>query len=266
MTDIQKAKAQPGNDSVAIQSQAPGLQGKIAADKAEDHATVTVGKKGEATRGQILAAALKLFRERGFDAATMRDIADAAGMSLGASYYYFPSKESIVSAYYDYVQQEHKLRVDRDIFAAKNLRQRLGIAFHSKLDIIEHDRRLLVALFRYGGDPGHPLSWFGPATQRQRELSMAVFARALGDEKLPKDVRHIAPLALWALHMGFTLYFVNDGSEGQLRTRKLVDGTLDLVTRAFELATARVLQPLLKPIRKRLMVLLTESGLAPNPV
>jgi AcrR family transcriptional regulator len=266
MTDIQKAKEQPGNDRVAIQSQAPGLQGRIAADKTEHHATVTVGKKGEATRGQILAAALKLFRERGFDAATMRDIADAAGMSLGASYYYFPSKESIVSAYYDYVQQEHKLRVDREIAAAKNLRQRLGIAFHTKLDIIEHDRRLLVALFHYGGDPGHPLSWFGPATQRQRELSMTVFARALGDEKLPKDVRHIAPLALWALHMGFVLYFVNDSSEGQGRTRKLVDGTLDLVTRAFELATAPVLQPILKPIRKRLMVLLTEAGLAPNPV
>src|SRR5262252_7981132 len=68
------------------------------------------GKKGELTRSHILAAALRLFRERGFDSATMRDIAEAAGMSLGASYYYFPSKESIVSAYYDYVQHEHKLR------------------------------------------------------------------------------------------------------------------------------------------------------------
>jgi len=266
MTEIQKAGVQQNTESGVIPPQAPSLQSKIAGVKTEDNAAIVIGKKGEATRSQILAAALKLFRERGFDAATMRDIADSAGMSLGASYYYFPSKESIVSAYYDYVQQEHKLRVDRDISAAKNLRQRLGIAFHSKLDIIKHDRRLLVALFRYGGDPGHPLSWFGPATQRQRELSMAVFARGLGDEKLPKDVRHIAPLALWALHMGFTLYFVNDSSEGQLRTRKLVDGTLDLVTRAFELATAPVLQPILKPIRKRVMTLLTEAGLAPNPV
>jgi len=265
MADMQKAKPQQNTDNIVIHSQAPGSQSKIPRDNPEENNAVVMGKKGEATRSQILAAALKLFRERGFDAATMRDIADSAGMSLGASYYYFPSKESIVSAYYDYVQQEHRLRVDRDISAAKNLRQRLGVAFHSKLDIIEHDRRLLVALFRYGGDPGHPLSWFGPATQRQRELSMAVFARALGDEKLPKDVRHVAPLALWALHMGFILYFVNDGSEGQVRTRKLVDGTLDLVTRAFELATAPVLQPILKPIRKRVMTLLVEAGLASNP-
>lgn len=223
------------------------------------------GKKGELTRSQILAAALKLFRERGFDSATMRDIAEAAGMSLGASYYYFPSKESIVSAYYDYVQQEHKLRVERDITKAKTLRQRLGVAYHTKLDVIREDRKLLVALFRYGGDPGHPLSWFGPSTRHQRELSMAIFARALGDEKLPKDVRHIAPLALWALHMGFILYFVHDGSEGQSRTQRLLDGTLDLVTRAFELATAPVLQPILRPLRKRVMDLLTEAGLAPSP-
>ena len=223
-------------------------------------------KKGEVTRSHILAAALKLFRERGFDAATMRDIADAASMSLGASYYYFPSKESIVSAYYDYVQQEHKLRVEREIEKAKNLRERLGVAFHTKLDVIQEDRKLLVALFRYGGDPGHPLSWFGPATRQQRELSMAIFRRALGGEKLPKDVRHLAPLALWALHMGFILYFVHDSSEGQGRTRRLLDGTLDLVTRAFDLATAPVLQPILRPIRRRVMDLLTEAGLAPNPV
>jgi len=196
----------------------------------------------------------------------MREIAECAGMSLGASYYYFPSKEAIVSAYYDYVQQEHRQRVEREIPKAKNLRQRLGIAFHTKLDIIQHDRKLLVALFRYGGDPGHPLSWFGPATQRQRDLSMSIFARALGDEKLPKDVRHLAPMALWALHMGFILYFVNDGSEEQRRTRRLMDGTLDLVTRAFDLATAPVLQPILKPIRKRVVDLLTEAGLAPAPI
>jgi AcrR family transcriptional regulator len=226
---------------------------------------IPLGRKGENTRQQILSAALNLFRERGFDAATMRDIAEAAGMSLGASYYYFPSKESIVSAYYDYVQHEHKLRVEKDLPKAKNLRQRLGIAFHTKLDIIQNDRKLLIALFRYGGDPSHPLSWFGPATRRQRELSMAIFASALGDQKVPKDIRHVAPLALWGLHMGLILYFVNDSSEGQSRTRRLVEGALDLVTRAFDLATAPVLQPILRPIRRKVLELLSDAGLAPNP-
>src|SRR5262249_37048447 len=49
--------------------------------------------KGERTREVMLEAALKLFRRRGFDETTMRDIAEATNMSLGASYYYFESKE-----------------------------------------------------------------------------------------------------------------------------------------------------------------------------
>ncbi|PYX92926.1 MAG: TetR/AcrR family transcriptional regulator [Acidobacteria bacterium] len=263
MSATSRTKAEVTEVQTGVAVQAAGSQPSLV--EHESPVPATLGKKGEMTRQQILSAALNLFRERGFDAATMRDIAESAGMSLGASYYYFPSKESIVSAYYDYVQQEHKVRVEREISKAKNLRQRLGIAFHTKLDIIQNDRRLLVALFRYGGDPHHPLSWFGPATSRQRELSMAVFAHALGDQKLPKDVRYFAPLALWALHMGLILYFVNDSSDEQRRTRRLLDGTLDLVTRAFDLATAPVLQPILRPIRKRVTELLTDAGLAPNP-
>ena len=38
----------------------------------------------EETRTQILETALALFRERGFDATTIRDIATAADLSLGA--------------------------------------------------------------------------------------------------------------------------------------------------------------------------------------
>src|SRR5713226_6743243 len=48
------------------------------------------------TRFQILQIALGLFRQRGLNDTTMRDIAAAADMSLGAAYYYFPSKEAII--------------------------------------------------------------------------------------------------------------------------------------------------------------------------
>lgn len=41
----------------------------------------------------------------------MRDIAKAADMSIGAAYYYFPSKEAIVSGYYESLIEVHKERV-----------------------------------------------------------------------------------------------------------------------------------------------------------
>ena len=56
------------------------------------------------------------------------------------------------------------------------------------------DRRLLRALFRYGGSPDHPLSWFGPATRAQRQQSIDFFAEALAGERLPEDVRDAAPV------------------------------------------------------------------------
>ena len=215
----------------------------------------------EETRRQILDTALGLFRERGFEETTIRDIAGRAGLSLGAAYYYFKSKEAIVGAYYDYVQDEHLVR-SREAFARNgDLRDRLRAALHTKIDIMQEDRRLLRALFRYGGDPEHALSWFGPATREQRQLSVDVFTEAIAGERLPEDVRDAAPTLLWTLHMGVLLYFLYDASPGQRRTRKLIDAAVDFVVDVKRLATS----PLLRPIRRRVMSILRDAGLLAAP-
>jgi len=46
-------------------------------------------------RERLLKAALRLFSERGFDATGVRDLANAAGVNLGAVNYYFDSKENL---------------------------------------------------------------------------------------------------------------------------------------------------------------------------
>jgi len=62
--------------------------------------------KSDETRTRILAAAMDLFRDRGFQATTMREIAERAGVATGAAYYYFDSKDAIVLAFYDQAQEE----------------------------------------------------------------------------------------------------------------------------------------------------------------
>jgi AcrR family transcriptional regulator len=215
----------------------------------------------EETRRQILDTALALFRERGFEETTIRDIAAGAGLSLGAAYYYFKSKEAIVGAYYDYVQNEHLVRAREAFSRGGDLRDRLRAALHAKIDIMQEDRGLLRALFRYGGEPEHPLSWFGPATRGQRQLSVNVFAEALAGERLPDDVRDAAPTLLWTLHMGVLLYFLYDSSPNQRRTRKLIDAAVDFVVDVKRLATS----PLLRPIRRRVMTILRDAGLLAAP-
>lgn len=217
--------------------------------------------KARLTRSHLLSTALRVFRERGFESVTMRDLAAAAGASLGAAYYYFPSKEAIIQAYYDDVQAEHARRLTAAISETKlDLRGRLRAAFHSKLDILQGDRRLLGALFRYTGEPHHPLSVLGAGTRQNRRQSMSVFQTAIGDERLPDDVRAILPVALWGLHMGILLYFIYDDSAEQQRTRRLVDGVLTLLVRILSL----VKLPILKPIRGSVLILLRDAGLLPE--
>ncbi len=214
----------------------------------------------EDSRRQILGSALALFRERGFEITTMRDIAAHAGLSLGAAYYYFKSKEAIVGAYYDYIQQEHLTRAREAFATGGRLRDRLRAALHTKIDIMEDDRRLLRALFRYGGDPDHALTWFGPASRDQRRLSVAVFAEAMAEERLPDDVREAAPTLLWTLHMGVLLYFLFDASPKQRRTRRLIDAAVDFVVDVRRLATS----PLLRPMRRRVIGILRQAELLPD--
>jgi AcrR family transcriptional regulator len=219
-------------------------------------------KHSNETRKLILSTALGVFRQRGLDAATMREISKEAGVALGAAYYYFPSKEAIVQAYYDEVQQEHHSRVSAALSSADlNLEARLRAAFHAKLDILQGDRKLLGALFRYTGEPDHPLAILGEGTRQNRQQSIAIFDLVIGQEKLPADIRALLPSALWALHMGILLYFIYDTSSLQERSRKLADGALKLVVQVLALAKV----PLLKPFRGRLLSLLSEAGLFPEP-
>ena len=49
-------------------------------------------------RAELLRAAAKLFVEKGFDATTTRDIAEAVGMRSGSPFYHFRSKQDLLKA------------------------------------------------------------------------------------------------------------------------------------------------------------------------
>jgi AcrR family transcriptional regulator len=213
--------------------------------------------KGKASQAQLLAISLELFREKGFESTTMRDIAKAADMSLGAFYYYFPSKDNIVLAYYRQVQDAHAAQVSERIAEMPSLRERLGLLMHTKLDILAESKDLMGALLRYTGNPDHPLSFLGDSTRSIRNESIALFAAAIQNEKLPNDMLEMLPMLLWSMQMGILLYLLYDKSKGQQRTRKLTDVALDLTVRLIKVARI----PVFKPVRKALRELLVQAAL-----
>ena len=54
--------------------------------------------RGEATRGQLIAVATRMFAERGYDDTSIEAVLREAGVSRGSLYHHFPSKEALFEA------------------------------------------------------------------------------------------------------------------------------------------------------------------------
>jgi AcrR family transcriptional regulator len=92
------------------------------------------------TRQRVLEAARRLFTERGYEAATMRDIAADVGMSTGAVFVTFTDKASLFNAVLiaDYEALSERLReLDvRGLGAREALINLLGLAYDYNIEQI----------------------------------------------------------------------------------------------------------------------------------
>jgi AcrR family transcriptional regulator len=204
-------------------------------------------EKGELTRKTILDSALQLFREKGFEATTMRDVATRAGVAIGAAYYYFDSKDAIVMGFYERAQVDLTPVLDRSLANAKGLHDRVRAIIQAKLDYFAADRKLMGALSAHI-DPHHPLSPFSQETRGIRDHDIEFLSRAVegGKVRVPEDLNAHLPRVLWLYQMGLLLFWVYDSSPKQERTRKLFERSLAIVVALIKLSSL----PLMRPVRK----------------
>src|SRR5438046_1110257 len=135
--------------------------------------------KAQNTRKTILATALKLFREKGFEQTTMREIAAQASVALGAAYYYFSSKEKIVFAFYKRTQDEMQAALPASLSGITDFKGRLRAAMTLKIRLLKPYHRFLGALFLNAADPNSAISPFGKATTDIRVASTALFQEVI---------------------------------------------------------------------------------------
>lgn len=202
-------------------------------------------KKSEETRARILEAALAIFREHGFERATMREIAAKAEVAVGAAYYYFDSKDAIVLAFYERAQGEMQPALDEILSRARTLEARLRGILDEKFRYFAPNRKLLGALSAHA-DPEHPLSPFSRQTAEVRNHDISNFARAVTDSKvrLQGNILPYLPRLLWLYQMGLLLFWVYDRSPGQARTKLLFDKTFKMLLITLRLASFPLLRPL----------------------
>lgn len=210
--------------------------------------------KSTETGHKILAAALELFREEGFDQATMRGIADKAGMATGAAYYYYRSKEAIILSFYQRSCDEMQPLIQAAVDASGGLEDRLRALIRVKIDYFTPNRSVLRALLRNGADPRHPLSPFGTETRAIRNVDLEWFRKILLDcgVRIPRDLAPHVPGVLWLLQMGIIYFWVIDESPHQKRTQKL----LDLASKCVVFLIRAAGLPWMRPVRKTVVELI----------
>ncbi|HYR50265.1 MAG TPA: TetR family transcriptional regulator [Candidatus Eisenbacteria bacterium] len=210
-------------------------------------------KRGEISRAAIFGAALDLFQERGYEATTMRAIAQRAGVSLGSSYHYFPSKEHLVLEFYRHTHELHREVTGPLLAREKDLAARLRGTIRALVITCEPFHAAAGSIFSTVADPSSPLNPFGATSGSLRDEVIAFYAELVSgsDAKLPADLAAELPLLLWLYQMGILYFWILDRSPGRLRTLEVIDQTTELIVRLIGLANL----PVLRGSRRRVLSL-----------
>lgn len=165
--------------------------------RAPRHRADAAYARGEETRRRIIDVALRLFSERGFEGASTREIAKAAGVNAPALQYYFDNKEGVYRACAQYIADSLTAHFDPVVTRTQAVLddpaatgEQLFEAFGDMLDALtdfqllpddaEH-RRLFIAHEQIGHAPGVLFELFDQGQRpKMGELSARVLARYCG--------------------------------------------------------------------------------------
>jgi AcrR family transcriptional regulator len=210
-------------------------------------------KRGETSRAAIFQAALDLFQERGYEATTMRAIAARAGVSLGSSYHYFPSKEHLVLDFYRHTHELHREVIDPLLAREKDFGARLRGTIRAIVVTCEPFHAVAGSIFSSVANPVSPVNPFGATARPLRDKVIDMYAEVVSgsNAKIPADMAAELPLLLWLYQMGILYFWIFDRSPGRLRTLEVIDQTTDLIVRLISLANL----PVLRGSRRRVLSL-----------
>jgi len=182
----------------------------------------------EARRREIVAAAAKLFAERGFQATSMADLTAATGLAAGGIYHYFEGKDDILTAICDELLEplltDARAVVAEDASAEEHLR-RLVVLW------VEHaaahrDHLLVFAQERHALET--QARWRRIRAQRREfeEILDATMRHGEEDGSMTFADRRLTLLAL----LGMVNYMpVWLRSRGRLTPTEIADGYLAIV-------------------------------------
>ena len=191
-------------------------------------------REKERRRQQIMVAAKRVFSEKGFNRATMEDIAQEAELSPGTLYLYFKNKEELYASLSLRILQYLLIRVEH-VNDAKDAgpEEKLRLLMDAMYDVYEFDPLIIINMFHL--QSSETLKNLSPQLMDQiKDLSrkslgsIAKIFKDGVDQDLFVD-RHPNALAdtFWSLFSGVVLW---------LTSKKLIDAQKDYLKQTLDLA------------------------------
>lgn len=208
--------------------------------------------KSERTRALLRDIAVRSFRDRGYDATTIRYIAAEAWVSVGTTNYHFASKDHLVQELYLDVQLAHREAAEPLLAASDDLIERVGIVYRTGLDQLTPYHRFAPEFLSAAVSPRSPINPLSEDSAPALAIVAGLFREAVdgaSGQQLPAEFRGAVPHAMMLGHLLLALFWVYDRSPGQARTRALLERGLRLLRLALPLARVPVLR---RPLREML--------------
>src|SRR5712691_2321760 len=186
----------------------------------------------ETTKSRIVAAALTLFRGKGFDATTTKAIARKARVAEGTVFNYFPTKEDIALYFFEQ-EVDHAMAAIRGNARLRkaDLAEKLFALVQTQLEFLAPHERLIGAAFVQALKPGSKLGLFSPSAQALQYRYLA-FVQELVDEAIRRGELSASswwtPQVFWIYYLGVLLYWLHDTSPNKQQTLAFLDRSLKI--------------------------------------
>jgi|SRR5580765_3351300 len=185
-----------------------------------------------ATRARIVAAALALFRDKGFDATTTKAIARKAKIAEGTVFNYFRTKEDIALYFFEQEVDHAIAAVQRNTRLRKaSLEEKLFALVQTQLEFLAPHERFIGSALLHSLKPGSRLGPFSPSSNALQARYLT-FVEGLFEEATRRGeltaTAWWAPQAFWVYYFGVLLYWLHDTSPAKQQTLAFLDRSLKI--------------------------------------
>jgi AcrR family transcriptional regulator len=198
-------------------------------------------KNKEQTKERILRAALQLFKEKGLEGTTTKEISKRSGIAEGTLFNYFKTKEDL--ALYFFQKETEDLikwfRAERRLQKAPLPEKLFGI-IHRQLEYIEPYEDFIGAVFWRSLQPTSTLSPLSFESQELRLKYLRFIREILAEAEEKQEIPRVGDLGAYAVglfYVGMVAHWLQDHSRGKQRTLAVLDRALNIGTQVLKKGT-----------------------------